>query len=349
MSYNDYSDEEYSDDEYAPLELSSWGAQAVTTESGQTQVTVSMDGWQSLIDPSVKLKAGGVGSGQLHRKGGNFKPLDEAYIIQQRLGKPIPKAVSGGGKKKRGGKSKGGPPPPSRKPLVPPSSSAYRGNIVPRGRPISAPGNNVWGAAELASTPFWEQSSASATSGTYASKYATSAPAPPPAQRQPQQQPQQQRQAPPPSQDHSWGALEEHAPAKPLVQTPAPSSFTHSNTGSAASKYATSSPSPAPVQQPPQQQQYQQPAPPPQQQQQQQFAAPSTPTIYHKLEQPVLTINIEISQGITAKMLVYEKDEPFDAVEQFEKNHHLTMDITAKQRFAQQVQLLLEEYKSRQQ
>lgn len=347
MSYNDYSDEEYSDDEYAPLELTSWGAQAVTGENGKTEVNVSMDGWQSLIDPSVKLKAGGVGSGQLHRKGGNFKPLDESYIIQQRLGKPIPKAI-GGGKKKKSGKPKGSAaPPPSRKPLVPPSSSAYR---APR-RPITAPGNNVWGAAELASTPFWEQSASSATSGTFASKYASPAPAAAPVQPQ-------QRQPPPPSQEHSWGALDERAPAKPPVQQQqqqqqpqAPSAFTHSATGSRASKYATPAAS-APVQQPPQPpQQYQQPPPPQQQQQlppQQVYAPSSTPTIYHKLEQPVLTINIEISQGITAKMLVYENDEPYDAVEQFEKNHHLTMDVTAKQRFAQQVHLLLQEYKSRQ-
>lgn len=348
MSYNEYSDEEYSDDEYAPLELSSWGAQAVTGENGKTEVNVSMDGWQSLIDPSVKLKAGGVGSGQLHRKGGNFKPLDESYIIQQRLGKPIPKAISGG-KKKRGGKPKGSPaPPPPRKPLVPPSSSAYRGSTATRGRPITAPGNNVWGSAELASTPFWEQSASSATSGTYASKYATPAAnsAPAPAQRPP----------PPPSKEHLWGALDESAPAQPPVQqqqqqapAPAQNTFVHSATGSRASKYAT--PSPAPPA--PQQQQYQQaptppPQQPPQQQQQQVYAPSSTPTIYHKLEQPVLTINIEISQGITAKMLVYENDEPYDAVEQFEKNHHLTMDVTAKQRFAQQVQLLLEQYRAQQ-
>lgn len=112
MAYSEYSDYSESEDEYAPLQMSAWGTQKVT-EEGKTEVNVSMDDWASLIDPSVKLKSNGIGTGQLHRQGKNFKPVDEQLILDRRLGKPLPKGGLNGGKKKK--KSKSGqpsPPPP---------------------------------------------------------------------------------------------------------------------------------------------------------------------------------------------------------------------------------------------
>jgi hypothetical protein len=326
---DDYSD----DDEYAPLEQTSWGAQTIN-QNGTTEVKLSMDGWQSLIDPSIKLKAGGVGSGQLHRKGANFKPLDEQHIINQRLGKPIPKAVSVS-KKKRGSKPKPKGPPPIRRPvhssLVPPSSSAYRGR-----EPL--PNSGPWGTAQLSSTPFWEQPASSVNTGTFASKYAsapTAQAAPPTHQQSQTQQPQQTLKAP-------------VAPPRQTEQ-PVPS-FRPSATSSAASKYATSSGVSKYAPQPhsaPQPATTTNTASQPEQQQQLQQAQPEAPPlIYHKLDTPCLNFNIEITPGVNASLLVYEDDDPVDVVNQFEKDHHLVMNDMAKRRFAERVKILLSQYKS---
>ncbi|KAG1113633.1 hypothetical protein G6F42_014411 [Rhizopus arrhizus] len=131
---DDYTDEEYTDDEYEPIEATAWGSQSIAAD-GSTNVSLSMSGWQSLIDPNIKTKAGGIGSGQLHRRGANYQPVDEQAIIDRRLGKPIPKGGLGGSKKKKSRKPKaGGAPPPAAAPrrpvpnsMTPPSSSAYRG------------------------------------------------------------------------------------------------------------------------------------------------------------------------------------------------------------------------------
>ncbi|CAO3649953.1 unnamed protein product [Mucor fragilis] len=102
---DEYTSEEYTDDEYEPIEATAWGSQSIA-EDGSTNVSLSISGWQSLIDPNIKTKAGGIGSGQLHRRGANYQPVDEQAIIDRRLGKPIPKGGLGGSKKKKPKKPK---------------------------------------------------------------------------------------------------------------------------------------------------------------------------------------------------------------------------------------------------
>ncbi|GAA5800084.1 hypothetical protein HPULCUR_005506 [Helicostylum pulchrum] len=74
-----------SEDEYGPID-SSWGLQT----SNPTTPNESK-GWDSLIDPNIKVGPNGLGAGDLHRKGRNFKPIEEEYILAQRLNKPLPK------------------------------------------------------------------------------------------------------------------------------------------------------------------------------------------------------------------------------------------------------------------
>ncbi|KAI9470866.1 MAG: hypothetical protein EXX96DRAFT_586009 [Benjaminiella poitrasii] len=352
--HSEYSDEdEYSDDdEYAPIEATTWGSQTVGND-GVTNVSLTASGWEALIDPSVKIKANGVGSGQLHRKGNNYIPVDEAAIINRRLGKPVPKGAMGPGKKKtKGKKSKpsSGASTPKKAVLVPPSSSAHRFRETVTSGP--------WANAELASTPFWSQPS-SATHGSGASKYATTpavpaaAPAPRPAVAQP---------------SFTQPAFTQPAFTKPVAPAPAPakpasqSLFTQ---GSFASKYASPTPDkqPQPPQQPLQQQQQppqQQQQPPqqqqqPPQQQQQPFAfekpASSNTTttqqtpVFPRLDAPVLNFNIELTPGVNAKFSVYIDDDPLEVVNKFEKEHHLEMNDMAKQRFTQHLQNCLAPYR----
>ncbi|GAA5804905.1 hypothetical protein HPULCUR_010414 [Helicostylum pulchrum] len=156
----DESDDSYQtvdedDDEYEPLSISGWGENAAKEEEPAT--------WNNLIDTSIKVKAGGVGSGDLHRRGGNFKPLSEASILAQRLNKPIPgKKLGGGGVKPCGGKKKksaapgGGVGRPSFRPPIRPTRRPAPVAYVPpaRERPANAPPSS-WGQA-LVETPFWE-------------------------------------------------------------------------------------------------------------------------------------------------------------------------------------------------
>lgn len=80
--YRTVNDDDYSDeDDYEPIEIATCGDNNTKAEPPS---------WNNLIDSSVKIKAGGIGSGDLHRRGGNFKPLSEATILAQRLNKPIP-------------------------------------------------------------------------------------------------------------------------------------------------------------------------------------------------------------------------------------------------------------------
>ncbi|KAI7900855.1 uncharacterized protein BX663DRAFT_516735 [Cokeromyces recurvatus] len=322
---SEYSDEEeYSDDDdYAPIEATAWGSQTVGND-GATNVSLTVSGWEALIDPNIKIKENGVGSGQLHRKGNNYIPIDEEAIINRRLGKPVPKGgLSSNKKKSRGRKSKpssGASTPRKSSTLVPPSSSAYRS------REMIATG--PWATSELASTPFWTQPQ-SAVNGTNASKYATSTPAVPAAPVVPA------------------------VPAAPTVLNPPPvsqpapkpalsSAFTQ---GTFASKYAspppvqnTSSAQPAqstqPVQQPTNP--FQQPTP---------SNATEQNTVFPRLDAPVLNFNIELTPGVNAKFAVYINDDPLEVVNKFEKNHHLEMSAIAKQRFAQHLQNCLAPYR----
>ncbi|KAI9322298.1 hypothetical protein BX666DRAFT_2022796 [Dichotomocladium elegans] len=219
--------EDSEEEDLPPLQISSWGDNSVVArvnEEGTTEVNVSTNGWASLIDPNHKIAANGLGSGNLHRKGGNYKPVDEEYILNHRLkkGGGLPKAPGTGKKKKKKAapvssnsyRRDGGGAPGHHRSFAPPPSSTTR-RPPPQSRIVDGSASG-WGSQKLADTPFWEQPAAAATS----------APAPPPS-----------------------------APA-PVSHQPAFSS------GAAASKYATGSAASkyAPQQQQHQQQQHQQPA-----------------------------------------------------------------------------------------
>ncbi|KAI8062317.1 uncharacterized protein B0P05DRAFT_556524 [Gilbertella persicaria] len=363
--HSEYSDEdEYSDDsEYAPIEATSWGNQTISAD-GTTNVNLTVSGWESLIDPNIKVKEGGIGSGQLHRKGRNFQPIDEQYIIDRRLGKPVP---STSGKKKKGGKKgpkppSSAPPTPKRRPppsssLKPPSSSAYRG----REAIVSGP----WASTELTSTPFWESPSSDAN-GTGASKYAPTSASTPvtPTRSQPSQwsQPQQKTQAPPPPsqqqqqqqsqsqsqrqhptpQQSQWQPPAQQQPPAPAVPPQNRSGFTKTSSGSAASKYASSSAVASVA--PPSQSQWNQPQQQPQQQPEKHTQQP--PLIHHRLDTPCVNFNIELTQGIHANLAVYANDDPMEVVQRFEKEHHLVMSEGAKQNFCRTVTSYLAHYRS---
>lgn len=72
-----------SDEEYGPI-TTSWGTQAPVEPA-------KPEGWDSLIDPSVKVGPNDVGSGNLHRRGTNFKPINEELILAQRKNIQVPK------------------------------------------------------------------------------------------------------------------------------------------------------------------------------------------------------------------------------------------------------------------
>ncbi|KAI8984072.1 hypothetical protein BDF20DRAFT_833608 [Mycotypha africana] len=79
-----------SDEEYGPLPTT-WGSQAPTSPAKESGNDPSPKGWDSLLDPDFNVGPKGLGSGNLHRKGRNFIPVDEDVILAQRLNKPLPK------------------------------------------------------------------------------------------------------------------------------------------------------------------------------------------------------------------------------------------------------------------
>lgn len=148
-----------SDDEYGPV-VSSWGDQPGANNAG---------GWDSLIDPTIKIQANGIGSGNLHRKGRNFRPVAEEEILRQRTkqpapkqkkdkeSKPAPKAAA----KSFVGKQSASKPPVKHKPspAAPSSSSRNPRPTPPAFNTLRPPpqGNSAWKAGVLLETPFWEQ------------------------------------------------------------------------------------------------------------------------------------------------------------------------------------------------
>ncbi|KAG0940734.1 hypothetical protein G6F57_005560 [Rhizopus arrhizus] len=358
QSYSDYSDE--SDDEYAPIQISGWGTQQ--TQEGTTEVTVSMEGWSSLVDPTVKMKAGGIGSGQLHRKGKNFKPVDEQLILDRRLGKPLPKGgLNGEAKKKKKKKGKGGAPPQSKMP-PPPKPSKTMPPTFNRNRPPIKPGASAWSSNALVETPFWEKPNGSA-----ASKWADPAPAaapvsaPPVTQpsswsQQQQQQQQQQRTQPQqqwsqPPQQQQWAQPPQQPQQQQWAQPQPQQQWSHPQ----PQQQQPQSMWAQPQQQQPHQQAHQQAPGWPHQPllgtnaskyatpsaQTQSFAHPPQPAISQKSDIPKLTFKIELAPGVTANLPVYANDNPVDVVNEFEKKHHLVMSDAAKAKFAERVAMLL--------
>ncbi|KAI8390055.1 hypothetical protein BD560DRAFT_162 [Blakeslea trispora] len=143
----DSSDEYETDSDYEDIQIQSWG------ENAQSEPAT----WDSLIDESIKTKAGGIGSGNLHRRGGNFKPLSDEHILAMRLKKPIPGSGASQSKKKKPKKKK----VPTVNAI---SSTRTRINrpYVPlsiKTAPVNQrapPSQSVWSTTNLSSEPFWE-------------------------------------------------------------------------------------------------------------------------------------------------------------------------------------------------
>ncbi|KAJ8654846.1 hypothetical protein O0I10_009411 [Lichtheimia ornata] len=348
LAEDDYDDDDLSsyddsEEEDMPLQISSWGTQKVN-DSGTTEVNLTMEGWKSLIDPNAKIGPNGIGTGNLHRRGANFKPVDEENILNHRLKKgPIQPKAPGSKKKKKKAPTPRPTPPPSargrggyggRVPRPPPSTTRP---------PPSGMSGTGWGSGQLAETPFWEQPARAQqpppqpqqpqpsnnwqapSSGAAASKYATGASA--------------SKYAPQPTPPTSTGSAASRyatptgssaskyaTPTPQLSQPPSASSSTTSfsspATGAAASKYATGA---AASKYAPQQQQQVPPTIPP----------PPPPAPLER--KPILTFNIELVPGVSAPLNVYESSDPRDVVDTFEREHHLTMTPEAKQAFATHV------------
>ncbi|ORZ02342.1 hypothetical protein BCR43DRAFT_6557 [Syncephalastrum racemosum] len=281
-----YSDEdeyyESEDEEYAPLQMTSWGSRGETaTNAGVPELNITKMGWDSLIDPNARVGPGGLGSGGLHRKGANYKPVSEEYILAQRSGKKPPNPPGTGKKSKkkraegsatpppsargrgggRGGSSRGGP---SRGGFSRGGYSSNTPSPAPRPSTIRQPANNAWGSSKLADTPFWEQPSGTTTPASNwstptlsSNASSTSNRAPTPATAPPAPRPGVAGPGTT-SSDSKWATASNASKWAPqnLQSNPVP----------ATSQWA---PPPQPVQQPPQS--YQQPPPPQSSQQQQQY------------------------------------------------------------------------------
>ncbi|KAI8637056.1 hypothetical protein BD408DRAFT_425228 [Parasitella parasitica] len=156
-----------SDEEYGPI-AATWG----------NQVPVQPAGWHSLVDPDVKIGPNDVGSGNLHRRGTNYKPIDEELILAHRkniqvskktmmeairtteltLGLPESKEKPRKGKPKKKAADRFLQPKPhplatSHIPPPPPPSTTR----IP---PSAANGvSSSWLNSNLVDTPFWEKKS----------------------------------------------------------------------------------------------------------------------------------------------------------------------------------------------
>ncbi|OBZ88608.1 hypothetical protein A0J61_03345 [Choanephora cucurbitarum] len=158
-----------SEEEYGPL-AAAWGDQAPKT--------VQPD-WNSLLDPSVKTGPNDVGSGNLHRKGKNYKPIDEEYILAHRKNQQVPKKKmqeairkteealglpeSTRLSKKKPGNHKKYSTPSQTSPvsLQKTTSLPKRSKTVElatiRSPPINDEVGSKWSQSTLVDTPFWEQ------------------------------------------------------------------------------------------------------------------------------------------------------------------------------------------------
>ncbi|CAG8648155.1 14536_t:CDS:2, partial [Acaulospora morrowiae] len=57
-------------------------------------VALKISAWHTLVDPNSKERLDGIGTGQLHRKGKNYKPVDEKTVLEiQQRGKSIKKTM----------------------------------------------------------------------------------------------------------------------------------------------------------------------------------------------------------------------------------------------------------------
>ncbi|ORY97856.1 hypothetical protein BCR43DRAFT_490474 [Syncephalastrum racemosum] len=173
-------DDNVVDDEYANLVMT--GRDHCVGGAKDTATTI---GWADLVDPNFQIKANGLGSGNLHRKGANYVPVDESYILQQRNKLPSTKAAK---KVLRAQEalpraaqcqaSAGGVPPSPRSP----PKTKKKAKAAKKAKPITSittrdtttatttrgtdhsaasvdePAKSRWNTEQLVSVPFWQQS-----------------------------------------------------------------------------------------------------------------------------------------------------------------------------------------------
>lgn len=190
---NNNSGDDDDDDDYTTLSITSWDQCSAKPKS-----TTAARGWGDLVDPNFQIKANGLGSGNLHRKGVNYVPVDESYILQQRSKQPNSKAVKKSLKAKESpavaqaqASANGIQPSPPKakkkakaakkvKPVIP--SASYQSNTTTTtttttttkltndfANRVDVPADSRWNADQLASVPFWQQSYAPTTSSSVSS------------------------------------------------------------------------------------------------------------------------------------------------------------------------------------
>lgn len=144
-----------SEEEYGPI-CATWGSQTpTTTESNQPT-----DAWKTLLDPNIKVGPNDLGSGNLHRQGRNFKPIDEEYILAQRNKVQIPKKKMKQIIKQSSVNDNSTPPPQKKKSNSTPTSQKSpksKHAHIPEFTTLRPPQqNSVWSSTNLVETPFWE-------------------------------------------------------------------------------------------------------------------------------------------------------------------------------------------------
>lgn len=148
-----YSDDD--EDDEIELPITSWGSQTPKQNDSKEESTQGqVSDWKSLIDPDAKITSG-LGSGNLHRQGRNYKPVDEDYILAQRKKQPLPKKPS----KPKAEKKKvrfDTTSSPSTTPKRDAPTRASRKDPTPPPSSIRSPQKSVWGSANLVEEPFWE-------------------------------------------------------------------------------------------------------------------------------------------------------------------------------------------------
>ncbi|CDH55451.1 predicted protein [Lichtheimia corymbifera JMRC:FSU:9682] len=109
----------------------------------------SIAAWHQLGDSTLQVKPGGIGLGNLHRKGANYKPITDEAILQQRLRQQQQQQQG-----QLSGKEKATTHPKPKK--IP---TAERPELFANRQAAGG-----WGSGKLLSVPFWEQSSSSSSS-----------------------------------------------------------------------------------------------------------------------------------------------------------------------------------------
>ncbi|CEP17039.1 hypothetical protein [Parasitella parasitica] len=157
-----------SDEEYGPI-AATWGSQVPAKPDKPAD-------WHSLVDPDVKIGPNNVGSGNLHRRGTNYKPIDEELILAHRkniqvskktmmeairateltLGLPESKEKPRKGKPKKKTADKFPQPKPQRlnTSYIPPSPPPSTTRLPPS---ATNGVSSSWLNSNLVDTPFWEK------------------------------------------------------------------------------------------------------------------------------------------------------------------------------------------------